>query len=51
MMDFLIVLLLGLLLFFAGATIMLMALVREYKKLLENKEPLEPIQFWRDEDE
>lgn len=46
------VVLLGLTLFFMGATFILMALVIEYGKLLKNREPLDPITFEEDaEDE
>ena len=48
-MNLFVILLLGIALFFMGATVMLMALVREYEKLLRDKEPLEPIKFWEDE--
>ena len=39
------IVLLGICLFFMGATFILMALVIEYSKLFKNQEPLEPIQF------
>ena len=49
-MNALVVILLGLCLFFMGATVILMCLVREYGKMLHDTEPLDPVQFEEDQD-